>query len=300
MKKILSMLFLAGTMVFAISCGGDENPDAPTATAPSLTEVEVGTDVELTFTISASGGFKSASVTATGGTAVVTTPPAAGAKTGSAVVTFTAGETAGAGSVELTVVDESDQSVKATAVLNIKEEPVKPMVDVFASGEGTGSVTWTADNIYVLRGFIFVNDGQTLTIEPGTVVKGQPGQGAGASALIVAKGGKLIAEGTASDPIIFTGLADDLEGSVPEDATGLWGGIIMLGKASTNNTIDDPAEGVTSGERAIEGIPETEERGVYGTASPNDADNSGSLKYVSIRHGGSSIGADNEINGLTL
>ena len=80
---------------------------------------------------------------------------------------------------------------------------------------GTGTTTWTSNNIYILNGFIFVNDGQTLTIEEGTVINGKLGQGENASALIIALGGKIMAEGTAETPIIFTAEADDLEGSVP-------------------------------------------------------------------------------------
>lgn len=155
------------------------------------------------------------------------------------------------------------------------------------NGSGTGTVTWEAKNVYLLDGFVFVNDGQTLTIEPGTVIKGKAGQGAEASALIVARGGKIMAEGTKEKPIIFTAEADDLAGSVPNDARGLWGGVILLGKGQTNKGI----------EQQIEGIPTTEPRGAFG--GNDDADNSGVLTYISIRHGGTDIGAGNEINGLT-
>jgi hypothetical protein len=156
-------------------------------------------------------------------------------------------------------------------------------------GGGTGTVTWTKDKSYLLNGFVFVNDGQTLTIEAGTVVRAKTGQGSLASALIVARGGTLIAEGTRSDPIIFTVEGDDLEGSVPLEARGLWGGLIVLGNATVNTS---------SGEHMIEGIPISEPRGIYG--GPDDDDNSGILRYLSIRHGGTNIGEDNEINGLTL
>ena len=156
-------------------------------------------------------------------------------------------------------------------------------------GSGTGTNTWTKNNTYILDGFVFVNSGQTLTIEPGTVIKGKPGTGASASALIVAKGGKINACGTAVEPIIFTFEADPLDGSVGVTTTGQWGGLIILGDAVLNTV---PAS------QNIEGIPTSEPRGAYGGA--NDADNSGSLCYVSIRHGGTDIGAGNEINGLTL
>ncbi len=148
-------------------------------------------------------------------------------------------------------------------------------------------VDWTSDNTYVLDGFVFVNDGQTLRIQEGTVIQGKSGEGSEASALVVARGGKIEATGTATNPIIFTFEGDT--GDTDPATRGQWGGLIILGKASLNSS---------PGETAIEGIPTTETRGLYGGS--DDADNSGILTYVSIRHGGTNIGADNEINGLTL
>jgi len=149
------------------------------------------------------------------------------------------------------------------------------------------TVNWTSDKTYVLDGFVFVNDGQTLNIEAGTVIQGKPGEDVNASALIIARGGKIMAEGTAQNPIIFTYEGDN--GGSSATLRGQWGGLIILGKARLNST---------PGESAIEGIPTNEVRGLYG--GTDDADNSGVLRYVSIRHGGTNIGADNEINGLTL
>lgn len=156
---------------------------------------------------------------------------------------------------------------------------------------GTGTTTWTKDNTYILDGFVFVNPGDVLTIEAGTIIKGKSGSGANASALIVARGAKIEAVGTATEPIIFTAESDkpNTISELTVDQKGLWGGLIVLGKASL---------GFSSPETNIEGIPTTETRGLYG--GTDDADNSGTLKYVSVRHGGSNIGADNEINGITF
>lgn len=163
-------------------------------------------------------------------------------------------------------------------------------VTIIDKGEGIGNKTLSADTTWLLQGFVFVNDGQTLTIEAGTLIKGKPGTGENASALIVARGGKINAIGTAAKPIVFTAEADNYEGSgVDIKAQGLWGGLIILGKATTSNP---------NVEKAIEGIPTSETRGLYGGTDDND--NSGTLKYISIRHGGSDIGEGNEINGLTL
>ena len=156
-------------------------------------------------------------------------------------------------------------------------------------GSGTGTTTWTADNTYILDGFVFVNENQVLTIEAGTVIKGMSGTGADASALVVSRGGQIFANGTEEAPIIFTFEGDPLDGSTPWDTRGQWGGVIVLGSGILNST---------PGESQVEGIPDTESRGLYG--GDDDAETSGSITYISIRHGGTDIGAGNEINGLTL
>ena len=76
---------------------------------------------------------------------------------------------------------------------------------------------------------------------------------------------------------------------MPLFSRGLWGGVIILGNAPLNNE---------NNEAHIEGIPITEPRGIFG--GNNEEDDSGVLKYVSIRHGGTNIGSENEINGLTM
>ncbi len=171
--------------------------------------------------------------------------------------------------------------------LNSDPLPIASFVEISDDGSGTGTVTWTNNMTYILDGFVYVNEGQTLTIEPGTIIQAKAGQEEDASALVVAKGGKIIAEGTAAQPIVFTFEGD--AGNTPATTRGKWGGLIILGNASLNSS---------PGTSQIEGIPTSEPRGAYG--GTDDLDNSGILKYVSIRHGGTNIGADNEINGLTL
>ena len=167
------------------------------------------------------------------------------------------------------------------------------------------NTTWYSDTVYQLGGRIAVENGATLTIQAGTVIKGEAGTGANATALLIARGGKLIAEGTVSKPIIFTSIADEITPELIEQGVfsspnldptvnGLWGGVIILGegKISASNTTGD----VSSVQ--IEGIPTSDQNGLYG--GTNDLDNSGVIRYVSIRHGGANIGSGNEINGLTL
>lgn len=155
------------------------------------------------------------------------------------------------------------------------------------------TVYWTANNTYVLDGLVYVDSAAVLHIEAGTVVKAKqpPSTADNTSALIVARYGKIYAMGTAVRPIIFTAEADDVSNpnDLGPDDRGLWGGVIILGNAEINTT---------SGIGQIEGISTLEPRGSYGGS--NDADNSGTMRYVSIRHGGFEIGSGNEINGLTL
>lgn len=156
------------------------------------------------------------------------------------------------------------------------------------------SKTWTAGNTYILMEKVFVEEGATLTIEPGVVVKAVPTTGAAAAALIICRGGKIYAEGTRQNPIVFTALADDLlpRGQSAFDvvnATGQWGGVVILGKARTN---------MEGGTGHIEGINVTDARGTFGGTDDND--NSGVFRYASIRFAGMEVSPDVELNGLTM
>ena len=177
-------------------------------------------------------------------------------------------------------------------------DPPSPQSITEYSGVISESVTWTKDNVYELSGRVVVPSGVTLTIEAGTVVKAYPGQEANACALIVARGGKIMADGTASEPIIFTTTADQITNTnsnypgfanLDESYKGYWGGLIVLGNAEISADAD---------EKQIEGIPASDSNGLYG--GTDNADNSGVIRYVQIRHGGTLLGDDNEINGLTL
>lgn len=174
--------------------------------------------------------------------------------------------------------------------------PDKPLENTVVSGVISENQTWTADKVYELSGRVIVADGVTLTIQPGTLIKGQEGQGVSASALMIARGGKIDAVGTAEKPIIFTSILDDIQpgetsgGNYTEEDKGKWGGLVILGKA--------PISFSGALEAQIEGVPAEESLGLYGGNVAND--NSGKLQYVSIRHGGTSIAQGSEINGLTL
>ncbi|MCC9167781.1 T9SS C-terminal target domain-containing protein [Pontibacter harenae] len=144
------------------------------------------------------------------------------------------------------------------------------------SGSTDQDFTMRANTKYLLRGFVYIKDGATLTIEPGTVIMGES---TSRGTLIVERGGMIMADGTASNPIVFT--SDQPVGS---RATGDWGGLIILGNAPVN--LGSSAE--------IEGGVNRE----YGGNDPND--NSGVLRYVRVEFPGVAFQPNNEINGITL
>jgi hypothetical protein len=171
---------------------------------------------------------------------------------------------------------------------------VNPL-EVNKAGVLSASETWSGDSIYVLNGRVVVPAGVELTIEPGTIIKGKEGDGANASTLIIAQGGMIDAQGTESAPIIMTSVLDNITvgqqagTNLDETDAGLWGGLIVLGYAPIS------ADAATA---LIEGLPANEAYAVYGGTDATD--NSGSIEYVSVRHGGTLIGDGNEINGITL
>ena len=123
--------------------------------------------------------------------------------------------------------------------------------------------TWESECIYILNNKVVVPDGVTLTIEPGTIIKGSSGTGSLASALVVARGGKILANGTASQPIVMTSTADNVTvgesygTNLDQNDSGLWGGLIVLGYAPSSFAGDVDA-------LQIEGIPAEDTWGLYG------------------------------------
>jgi Secretion system C-terminal sorting domain len=142
----------------------------------------------------------------------------------------------------------------------------------------TTNTTWTANNIYQIEnGFIYVTDNAILTIEAGTIIKGKE------SALVITRGAKIIAKGTAQKPIVFTSSKDKGKRNI-----GDWAGLVILGKAPIN---------VPGGESIVEGGLDAT-LGKFGGTDPND--NSGVLSYVRIEFAGIAFQQDKEVNSLTL
>ena len=164
---------------------------------------------------------------------------------------------------------------------------ISAQAQVVVSSNITTNTTWTKNNVYLLQGFIYVKNGATLTIEAGTVIKGDKNT---KGSLIVTRGAKLIADGTPSEPIVFTS-------NEANPTYGDWGGIIVLGKAATNAAfLGQQGVGEIEG-----GVNNAEGDGLYGGGTtPDNADNSGILRYVRIEYCGIAFQPNSEINGLTM
>ncbi|MEO1263918.1 MAG: hypothetical protein AAFZ15_34250 [Bacteroidota bacterium] len=184
-----------------------------------------------------------------------------------------------------------------------EDQMMEPVINktVFVTDNITVDTTWSAGYDYILDGGIIVENGACLTIEPGTVIKGKPEEGANASYLLVARGGSLKANGTEQAPIIFTSTSDEITSEMVLNGTtvspnldpnadfGLWGGVIVLGNA--------PISFSPGFEPQIAYLPLSDLNGRYGGNNPDDS--SGSLTYVSIRHSGINVGSV-EFEGLIL
>ena len=165
---------------------------------------------------------------------------------------------------------------------------------VLVQGDITVNTTWTADNYYVLQGAVNVINNATLTIAAGTVVRGDTTAGSVAY-LLIARGSKIVANGTANNPIVMTSLKPT-GGRVRGD----WGGVLIMGNARTN-TLANAAQNLSAGERQYEALPNnTNAR--YGATGGNfnDNDSSGSISYVRIEYAGYAYQPNQELNSLTL
>jgi hypothetical protein len=199
----------------------------------------------------------------------------------SAVATVSGGVVTGVtlGTANITAVSQDDPTKTAVCVITVIPSNGQ---QITVSGDITSDSKWYANARYFLSGFVYVKNNATLTIEPGTIIKGVSGSKA---ALIIERGSKIMAQGTSASPIIFT--SDKPAG---QRASGDWGGLVICGKATTNK--HDSGAGV--------GIAEGGIGSLYG--GTDDADNSGVLKYVRIEFPGIPLTStpNSEINGLTL
>lgn len=192
-------------------------------------------------------------------------------------------------------------AIFATGCRKIETDGEKEIVIVNGGGGSTSGETITltgrisADtvlrkrNTYILKGIVYMVNNKTMTIEPGTVIRGSF-SGSDVAALVITRGSKIVAQGTASEPIIFTSAS-------PNPQSGDWGGIVICGKASVNTSFN----GVANTIQVEGGIDNANGDGIGGGgATPDDNDNSGVLSYVRIEYAGYAFQPDKEINSLTM
>lgn len=148
----------------------------------------------------------------------------------------------------------------------------------------TANTTWTADQLYRLKGFIHVANGATLTIEPGTRIEGD--FDVLGSSLFVLRGARIDAQGTADDPIVFTSSRP-----VGQRQAGDWGGLILVGNGIINRGTPVILEGTGTGGTNV---------AVDYSGGTNNADDSGILRYVRVEFAGYATAQDAELNTFTF
>jgi hypothetical protein len=280
-------LLLSMALMFNACKKDDVIQPAPTVVTSGTLAGTAGTKVQIAATINAPGGIKQVNVLKNGA--------AFDAITGSGQTTLTYSkeyviENLAAGSVvnfTIQVVDNSNQTSTLTTIpVTISAVPPKTIVTIPAGSLAAGNVTWTADKIYKLVGFVRVGEEAVkgtitkktvLTIEAGTLIIGDR---ASKGALIVQRGSQIIANGTAANPIVMTS-----ERAVGEREAGDWGGLVICGQAPNN---------LAEADRELEGG--------YGAfhGGTDAADNSGSLKYVRVEFAGIPINPNQEVNSFTF
>ena len=195
-------------------------------------------------------------------------------------------------------------SVLAISCRKIEMDGEKEIIIVNGGGGNTGTTITlqgriNADtvlhkqNTYILKGLVYMVGNHTMTIEPGTTIKGSF-SGADVAALIITRGSKIMAQGTPTEPIIFTSAS-------PNPQSGDWGGIVLCGKAGYNLSYN----GVNGLYQVEGGIDNANGDGLAGSGdavapTPIDNDNSGVISYVRIEYAGYAYQPDKEINSLTL
>lgn len=280
---IMRRSFLALSLFLGLglaACGSDDPVD-PTRTLSAPTAVEVSavspTSVRLTWT--AVTGATSYEIERAEGAGDTWVASGTSATTESTVTGLTTGAqyrfrvTAVAGTVRSTASNPSAAFTVPSEIFQVVTQDI------------TTSTTWTNDKTWVLSGFIKVANGATLTIQEGTKIVGDfevPG-----SSLFILRGARINAVGTAANPIVFTS-----ERPVGQRQPGDWGGVIIIGNGIINRNGQTQIEGT--------GTPAGANPAQFYNAGTNNADDSGTLRYVRIEFAGYPTAPNEELNSLTM
>ncbi len=242
-----------------------------------------GATVTVTATIAAANGARNISYTTTGGlTGSPVSPVTISGTSATQQFTFTVPANAAIGSTLTAVFTAQDNQ-------NLNSTPVTFTVTAATNeltGTQSGNLTIEKGKPYLVKGTYIIPTGVTVTVQPGAIVKGDK---ATKGLILVQPGGRLVANGTAAEPIVFTSSQ-----GVGERDRGDWAGIVLLGNAFVNQTARPAIEGVTPEQRygaiAADGA----------TPATNADANSGTLRYVRIEYAGIELTPNNETNSLTM
>lgn len=278
-SNIVKTLMLATVAaVFTLSsCKNDEDPvftDPTITVTPSTTSQAPGGVVTYSIAIVAPAGAASVKL---GDTEVKSYSTTTTADAFTVDYTVPADAAQGDKTLTFTVTDKQATAKTGTTTATVTVGKATVIVDATI----TANTTWSASKYYLLKGNVYVQSGAELTIEPGTIIFGDK---VTKGALIVSRGAKIHAKGTAAAPIIFTS-------SAPKGFRnyGDWGGVVLLGKAANNQSVDQKIEGISAA---------SGDNGLYGGTA--DDDNSGEFYYARIEFAGIALSTDNELNGLTM
>lgn len=277
--RFRSVIAVSAALVVLSACGSDNGggPTGPTTGTISITVNGLPAGSNAAVTVTGPSAYSQAVTTTTNLTSVPAgtyTVAAAQVSAGTAKYNGTPAPT--------TLTVTAGGTASATVNYSLAATPV-----VTLSGSLTASKRLYADTLYVLRGFVYVQNGATLTIDAGTKIVGDTT--ALGSALFIMRGAKIDAQGTAAAPIVFTS-----QRSAGNRSPGDWGGLIIVGNARNNrggNTIVEGSNGSVVG---------ADPAGVVYTGGTNDADNSGTLRYVRVEFAGYATLQDAELNSFTF
>lgn len=270
--------FLKGLAIAAISlvmtaCAETEGTETEILTLkvePTSFQLKVGETKALTHTISSSTGGDVSKLEVS----YASSAPEFATVGNDGVVTAVA-----LGKADITAtIKGTDVTAKATVTVIGDDVPKGEVIEL---GDGSNAfeiksnMTLSYPNTYLLKGWVYVCEGATLTIEPGVIIKGDK---ATKASLIVERGAKIMAQGEKDKPIVMT--SGEPAGS---RKPGDWGGLIVCGYAKHNLA-----------EATIEGGVRSKHGGT------NDADNSGVLSYIRVEFAGIEYTEGNEINGITF
>ncbi len=274
------MLAIALVMVTLASCDDENDPtfaDPTVVITPATASGLPGTSISLGVAATADAGLASIAVNGTNIQTFTTE------KTAAITYDYAIASDAAVGStipLVFLVTDKQSPAKTVETTVNVTVgDPGKATVTV--QGAISASTTWSKDKYYLLKGNVYVQSPAELTIEAGTIIYGDK---VSKGALVINRGAKIHAVGTAAAPIVFTSSAP-----INYRNYGDWGGLVLLGKAVNNQNATQTIEGISGA---------TGDDGKYG--GTDDADNSGELQYARIEFAGIALSTDNELNGLTM